>query len=559
MKKIFIVIFLLTSQFVFAQKNAINPFFKNKKFSHADTLRGMLSPERACFDVTFYHLNITIDTLTKSISGSNRVVFKATKTFNKMQFDLFKNMSIEKILFHDTPLSKDAIVREGNAFFVTLPQKIKKGQIDELTIFYKGSPVAAVNPPWDGGFVWRQSQSGKTWLGVACEHTGASLWYPLKDHLSDEPDSVRLDVTVPKGLMAVCNGRLKNVVELAKTIRYEWFVSYNINSYNVTLNVGDYVHFHDTFRTSDRDTLSLDYYVLPENLEKAKTHFRQVKPMLSAYEYYFGKYPFWRDGYKLVETPYLGMEHQSAIAYGNQYMRGYLGGMIPADMNWDYIIIHESGHEYFGNAISCRDHADMFLHEGFTTYLEALYVERIYGKEDMIRYLMSQRRMILNDAPLQGVRDVNFSPTSDIYFRGTWVLHTMRNVVNNDDLWFKLLRGYYDKYKYTTSDISDFEKYVAKKAPYNFKKFFDQYLRNVGRPKLLYRLEEKGDDLKVEFKWEAAVEGFDMPVLMGEKNRYIQVKPNTKKWKSTTISNIKKEKFKIPIELFYIDIKLVKD
>ena len=546
---------LLCSCAGFSQRD----FYKSYSFDHADTLRGMLRPERTCYDVTFYDLNIGIDISKKFIKGYVDIYFDAVSGCNVIQIDLFKNMEIIEITFYDQPLTYNRI---ENAVFVYLPMTLPRGSSATIRVSYQGFPQVARNAPWDGGFVWSQDPKGNPWVGVACEGTGASLWWPCKDHLSDEPDSVAIHVAVPNGLSCISNGNLRNTSPLDEnhTLFY-WFVSYPINNYGISLNIGSYSHFSDTYIAGDGDSLALDYYVLPDNLKKAKKQFKQVKPMLTCYEKYFGKYPFWNDGYALVETPYLGMEHQSCIAYGNNYKRGYLGGMIPRDMDWDYIVVHESGHEYFGNAVSVRDHCDMWIHESFATYMEALYVECTYSYDDAVRYLEGQRPFIRNFEPILGPTGVNFFDWrgSDHYFKGSWVLHTLRNALDDDEVFFGMLRGFYDKYKYTTCSTEDFIAFVNEYTGKNCDAFFEQYLWYPGIPKLVYTLDQKGKDLKMTFRWEANVPGFDMPVKIGKQGAYTTIFPVTGTSRKVLIPNLKKSDFRVATEMFYIREKEVKD
>ncbi len=526
-------------------------FFKDKKqFTLADTLRGALSPARTCYDVTFYDLQLKIDVAKRSISGFNEMTFYTLANVDSLQLDLFANMKIDKISFEHKTLK---FKRLYNTFWVYFDNPVPKNTKSKLKIEYHGIPQMAKNAPWDGGFTWKKDAAGKTWMAVSCEGIGASLWWPNKDHLSDEPDSMTVSVSVPSGLMAVSNGNLRQVSDDTLGYKkYEWFVSYPINNYNVTLNVANYNHFDDIYTAQDGSKLNLDYYVLQENVEKAKKHFQQTKPMLACYEKYLGKYPFWKDGYALVETPFLGMEHQSAIAYGNQYMRGYLGGMIPPDMNWDYIIVHESGHEYWGNAVSCKDHTDMWIHEGFTTYLESLYVEETMGYKDAIRYLMNQRQMIEGAQPLVGPSDVNFNPTSDIYFKGTWMIHTLRHAIGNDKLFFDMFKAVYNQFAYKTTTTDEVTKFISTYLKHDYSKFFEQYLYHVQMPVLEYKLKKTWHGLEVSYRWETDVKGFEMPIRFGKAQDYKTVLA-TNEWAKVTLRGVKIDDFKVATELFYVN------
>ncbi len=547
MKKSLIVISLLFVWFLLpAQKG----FYKSYKFTQADTLRGMLRPERTCYDVQFYDLSISIDPSKKTISGYNDIHFIALNDFTKLQIDLFSNMKINRIEFKGQELS---FTRLYNAVFIEFPLQAA-GNGGVFRVYYEGKPNVARRPPWDGGFVWQKDKNGDPWIGVACEGDGASLWWPNKDHLSDEPDSMAISVTVPKGLVCVSNGNLRSREMVEKGVeRFNWFVSYPINNYNVTVNIAKYVHFTDTYTAEDGQVLECDYYVLPYNLEKAKKQFQQVDKVLACFERFFGKYPFWEDGYALVETPYLGMEHQSAIAYGNQYMRGYLGGMIPKNMDWDYIIIHETGHEWFGNSISCNDLAEMWIHESFTTYMEALYVECVYNYEEAIKYLASQRYYIMNEEPILGPKNVNWEDWkgSDHYYKGAWMLHTLRHAINDDALWFDLLKSFYQKHKRSNITTADFVDYVNACTKKDFTSFFEQYLEYPTIPTLEYKLKEKKNKLVFSYRWQADAEGFDMPFLVGESEDYQLIRPNAA-WQSQTFENMELDDFRLATELFLI-------
>jgi aminopeptidase N len=485
-------------------------YFAHHNFTQADTLRGALRPERTSFDVTYYELHLEVNTNERSIEGRVEMDYKVVQVTNRLQLDLFQNLTIDSIKQDGRHLPFE---RQANAVFITLPRLISPDNaVRRMSVWYGGKPIAAKNAPWDGGFVWSLDHKDRTWVGIACEGTGASLWWPNKDHLSDEPDSMLVSVTVPKRLFVASNGNLREEVELENRYqkRYDWFVSYPINNYNISLGIGSYVHFDSTYVAFDGEVLDLDYYVLDYNEDRARKHFQQVGPMLAAYEHYFGKYPFWDDGYALIETPYLGMEHQSGIAYGNRYMRGYLGGMLPDDMDWDFIIIHETGHEYFGNSISVADHGEMWIHESFTTYMEALYVEYLYGKKDAVRYLNTQLKYIKNESPILGPQGVNFDDfgSSDHYYKGSWVLHTLRHVLNDDGLFFGMLRSFYQDHQRSIVNTQQVIDYFSRYAKKDLSPFFAQYLEHPDLPVL--ELRQTGQ--QVEYRWRTNVAAFNYPV-----------------------------------------------
>ena len=534
-------------------------YFHRHTFTRADTLRGALRPERTSFDVQYYHIDIDLDLEAKAIAGTVQMDFTVVEATDRIQVDLFENMQLDRVMRGKEALPFE---RDGNAVFISLPTRTAVGTVVSLTLHYHGQPLRAKNAPWDGGFVWKKDKFDNPWIGVACEGTGASLWWPNKDHLSDEPDSLRFTVTVPKALTAVSNGNLRGKKAAGKDrMTYDWFVSYPINNYNVSLTVGDFAHFSDTYTALDGDVLALDYYVLRYNLDKARKQFAQVGPMLACYEHYFDKYPFWEDGFAMVETPYLGMEHQSGIAYGNMYKRGYLGGMIPADMDWDYIIIHESGHEYFGNSLSVADHAEMWIHESFTTYMEALYVECEYGYEDAIRYLQGQRDYILNKSPMVGPAGVNFEDFggSDHYYKGAWFLQTLRHAIHDDELWWSVLKGFYRDNVRSIVNTQDFLDYVNTKTDRDWTAVFEQYLHHPKLPTLLYRYRIDGRDLVVSARWQADAAGFDLPVLIQAGQTKQLIYPSTEKATEVRLENVSFREFKILTDRQLIQTNLLEE
>lgn len=531
-------------------------FFSQYPFTLSDTLRGMLRPERTCFDVTFYDLNIKVDVEQQRLSGMVSIYYTAKSDFQRLQLDLFENLQIDKIEFDDQSLSWK---RDHNAVFVQFPEIQKADETGVICVYYQGKPQAAANPPWDGGFIWTADNQRRPWVGVACQGTGASLWWPNKDHLSDEPDSMSIRVAVPQGLICISNGQLRaNVAQDDGYDRFEWFVSYPINNYNVSISVGHYAHFSDTYHSPMAGDLTLDYYVLDYNEGKARKHFTQVHGVLQAFEHYFGPYPFWNDGYALIETPYLGMEHQSGIAYGNRYLRGYLGWGIPQNMNWDYIIVHETGHEYFGNSLSCKDNAELWLHESFTTYMESLFVEHSMSKEDAVYYLQTQRDNIVNAEPIVGPLGVNWDDwnSSDHYYKGAWMLHTLRSAINDDALWFDILKSFYQAHRFGFAETQDFWQLVAEKTGRSFAAIAEQYLHYTAIPVLEYKVEEKGKHLLLFYRWKADVEEFDLPIWFHTQQGKHIVRPE-KNWKEIKLKNQSKLDFSQTKKHFLIELKSV--
>ena len=520
-------------------------------FTVKDSLRGSLLPERTWFDVTYYHLSIELDIETKSISGYNDIVFTVLADSTIMQLDLFENLTIDSVIYKGTQCT---ISRQFGAFFIQLPFHFKIGESKSLRVYYHGNPIVAKNAPWDGGFVWKKDSHGLPWIGVACQGLGASSWWPCKDHLSDEPDSMRITCAVPKELRFVGNGNLESdFIEADKRIS-TWKVSYPINTYNVTLNIANYSHLEDVY-ISNSDTLALDYYVLKGKEVKAEKQFQQVKPMLKVYEDLFGPYPFWNDGYALVETPYLGMEHQSAIAYGNKYKPGYLGSY-PGEMDFDFIIIHESGHEYWGNSVSMNDLADMWIHESFCTYTEALYVERLYGYNSMLEYLMYQKDFISGTSPVLGVHGVNHKGNStDMYYKGSWMLHSIRNTINNDSLWFSVLKNIAHDFAITNCDSQEIIDYICEKSGVDLKPIFNQFLAHAELPILRYYFKNKRGELELYYKWNAAGDNFNMPIEISVGNtKKFRIFPNSK-YQRLKLGNWEKKSVKFSEELFLFEKK----
>ena len=540
MKKLILLVFgaLAVNVYVYGQV-----LTQRHSFTRADTLRGMLSPLRSCYDINYYHLDIKVDIGRRFISGSNLFQFTANSDFSRLQFDLFKNLLVEKVVYKGKELK---FTREYDAVFVDFEETIKQGSKEQFTVYYSGRPVVAKNPPWDGGFIFTHDSAKKPWVAVTCQGLGASSWWPNKDHQSDEVDSMLISIAVPEGLTNVSNGRLRSSERLTDGYtRFNWFVSYPINNYNVTLNIADFAHFSDVY-SGEKGSLDLDYYVLKENLQKAKPHFdADVKRMLSCFEHWFGPYPFYHDGYKLVEAPYLGMEHQSAVAYGNQYKKGYSGKDLSGTglgLSWDYLIIHETGHEWFGNNITSKDIADMWIHEAFTTYSEGLFVECNEGKQKGAEYIKGERKAVLNDTPVIGTYNVNKEGSGDMYFKGTNMLHTIRSIVNDDETWRKTLRGLNSTFGLKTVTSDEIIAYVNQSTGKDLNKVFEQYLNYTSIPTLEIK-KGKGGKASLNYRWKSEVKGFNMPLkvrfLPSNDGDWFFIQPSAD-WKSLTLPEGKK-------------------
>jgi aminopeptidase N len=512
-----------------------------------DTLQGGLRFERTCFDVQRYNLDIQVLPRTKKIEGNNEIIFKVVDNTSKIQIDLFENMQIDSIVWNTKKLTYK---REFDAVFVKFPSELPKGSTQNIKVYYQGNPKVAKNAPWDGGFVYSNDSKKQPWIGVAVQGTGASLWYPVKDTQTDEPDNgASVKVAVPDGLMNVSNGRFLGSEKLANNFtRWNWEVKNPINTYNITLNIGDYVHIHD-----NHNGLDLDYYVLRENEEKARKHFEDdVKPMLDCFQSKFGKYPFWEDGYKLVETPYLGMEHQSAVAYGNKYKKGYMGFDMSGTgvgMKFDYITIHETGHEWFGNSITSKDIADMWIHEGFTTYTETVFVECTQGYDAAMKYINGQSKNVRNDKPIIGQFGVNREGSGDMYYKGSLLLNTLRHVINNDTKWWAILLKYSETYKKQIIDTPTVIAFFNAETGRNLTPIFNQYLNHKSIP----QLEIKGFKNRFQYRWKTDEPNFEMPVDIMIHGRKVRLNA-TNEWKKAGEIITSFDDLKVLTNQFYIKV-----
>lgn len=543
-------------------------FNKPQEFTRKDTLRGSITPERAWWNVMKYELHVTPNFLNFTISGSTTIFFKATKKINKrMQVDLQDPLVIDSAFLNGIAVS---FVRDGDAWFIQLPNKrlpksiLTDATMHQLRMVYHGVPKPALRAPWDGGIVWKKDANGNPWIGTACQGLGASVWWPCKDHQSDEPDlGVSISVTAPDTLMNISNGRLKNVVADGKGNKiWTWEVTKPINLYNVTMNIGKYAHFADTLM-GENGKLDLDYYVLDYNLEKAKQQFIQAKTMLHAFEYWFGAYPFYEDGYKLVESNYLGMEHQSAVAYGNNFANGYRGTDLSGTgwgLKWDFIIIHESGHEWFGNNISTKDVADMWVHESFTNYSETLFTDYMFGTDAGNAYVQGTRKRITNDKPVIGKYNVNNQGSGDMYYKGGNMIHMIRQIIGDKSTFRMLLRDMNEKFKYKTVTTKEIEDFITIRTGFNLSKMYDQYLRTTQIPTLEYYLETVIGMQTLYYRWNNCIAGFNMPILLpGNSNEKYGLLLATEKWQKMR-TNFKEGEYlqKLMNKNFYVTYKKLK-
>lgn len=481
---------------------------EKNNFTRQDTLRGSITPEREWWDLTYYHLDIKVNPEQKTISGTNTIQYTVLKPNQVLQIDLQEPLVLTKVTQNNKELE---IKHDGNAHFVTLKDQQNIGATNSVIAYYKGKPREAVRAPWDGGISWKKDKNGNHFIASSCQGLGASVWWPNKDHMYDEVDSMDISVTIPKGLMNVSNGRLKNIIDNKdETITTNWHVANPINNYGVNINIGDYANFSEVFK-GEKGDLDMNYYVLKDNLDKAKKHFKDAPKMMKAFEHWFGPYPFYEDSFKLVEVPYLGMEHQSSVTYGNKYMNGYLGSDLSGTgwgLKFDFIIIHEAGHEWFANNITNVDIADMWIHESFTAYSESLFLDYYYGKQASSEYVIGTRRGIQNDRPLIGQYNVNNEGSGDMYYKGANMLHTLRQLVNDDEKWRQILRTLNSKFYHQTVTTQQIENCLAEESGLDLKGIFNQYLRTTKIPVLEYQVEGK----KLQYKWTNTVKDFVMPI-----------------------------------------------
>ncbi|HXL86846.1 MAG TPA: M1 family metallopeptidase [Gemmatimonadaceae bacterium] len=519
-----------------------------KAFTRADTVRGSNTPERTWWDAAFYDLHVKVNPGDSSIVGYNAITYRVLKPAREMQIDLQMPLVIDSVVQDGTELSAR---RDGNAFFITLIARQPIGARKQIAVYYHGKPVVAVRPPWDGGYIWARDSLARPWIATANEGLGASAWWPNKDIYSDEPDSQRVAITVPDSLIDVSNGRLRSTTPNADgTTTYEWFVVNPINNYDVAVNAGHYAHFSDTY-AGELGTLTLDFWPIDYHTDTAKKQFQQVKPMLQCFESWFGPFPWYEDGYKLVEAPHLGMEHQSAVAYGNHYKNGYLGrdrSNTGHGLLWDFIIIHESAHEWFGNSITMKDAADMWIHESFATYAEGLFTECQQGKKAGAEYTIGQRRLIRNDEPIVGVYGVNHEGSGDQYDKGANMLHTIRQLVDDDARWRGILRGLSKTFWHQTVSGKQIEDYLSSRSGINLSKVFDQYLRTTKIPTLEYKLQGS----KLSYRWSNVVRGFAMPVkVTTSPGKLTWIRP-TENWKMATVKLTRPEDFHVDASFYVV-------
>ncbi|WP_422358629.1 M1 family metallopeptidase [Reichenbachiella sp.] len=523
MKRVAIILFTTLSSFIILQSSKVD-IPSDSKYTRLDSLRGSITPERIWWDLTYYHLDISVDPATKTIEGTNRVDYKVLTENQIIQIDLQAPLALKSATQNGQTLE---FTNEGPAHFITLRDKQEIGSVNSLVLSYGGQPVEAEHAPWDGGISWDKDSNGNDFVGSSCQGLGASVWWPCKDHMYDEVDSMLMSVTVPEHLMNVSNGRPRGLDDNKDgTKTYHWFVSNPINNYGVNINIGDYVHFSETYE-GEKGPLDMDYYVLRENLKKAKKHFKLAPKTMEALEHWFGPYPFYEDGYKLVEAPYLGMEHQSSVTYGNDYQYGYRGSDLSGTgwgLKWDYIITHETGHEWFANNITYKDMADMWVHEGFTCYSEGLYTEYFFGKEAGAEYIRGQRAGINNILPMIGDYDVNSEEHGNVYSKGANFLHTLRQAINDDEKWRNILRGLNETFYHQTVTTQQIEEYISEQAGRDFQYVFDQYLRNSSLPIFEYVFR----DGRMGYRWSGVASGFDLPlkVYLNGEEKWLETKTN---------------------------------
>jgi aminopeptidase N len=511
--------------------------------TRADFLRGEYGRYRANNDLLYYTLDIRVDPEKKWIGGKNTVRFRMLEDDTRIQLDLYDNLNVDRITLGERELKYE---REINAVFIDFPETLRKGREYSIDFYYSGSPRETGR---FGGIAFRKDPAGKHWINTACEGEGSSIWWPSKDQWHDEPSGMRLSVAIPNDLVDVSNGKFVGKTDLGDGYtRWDWQIQYPINSYNVSLNIGDYVHFAD--RWGD---LPLDFYVLPGSLDKAKAQFAQAKPMIETYAKIFGDYPFEKDGYKLIEVPYSGMEHQTAVTYGNRFANGYLQRDwtgVGVSLKFDFIIIHESAHEWFGNAVSAADVSDMWIQEGWTTYLEVLYVEKMFGYDDALKYINGYKPKVSNRQPIVTQRGIHRTPSQDMYFKAALFLHTLRSVVDDDQRWWKLIHDFYQRYKYQNILTEEVVRFFNAELKQDLTPMFDQYLRRTELPTLELAFDEKAGTLA--YRWRADERRFAMPIKTGKPGAWEILHPTTD-WQLMK-APAPKDQFEVATDLYYVNV-----
>jgi aminopeptidase N len=517
-----------------------------QSFSRADTLRGSITPERAWWDVLFYDLDVALDPADSTLRGRNRITYRVVGRPREMQIDLQVPLRVDSIVQDGRPLR---FRREGNAYFVRTEQS-KAGSVGAVTVFYGGKPRVAENPPWEGGLIWSREPDGSPWISTACQGLGASVWWPTKDTQADEPDSQRVAVTVPTPLQAIANGRLRGVERRSDgTTTWEWFVSSPINNYAVSVYAGRYAEISETF-DGEQGPLTLALRPLAAHLDTARTQFGQVRPVLRCFERWFGPFPWYKDGYQLVEAPHLGMEHQSAVAYGNGYMNGYKGKDLSGTgwgLTWDFIIVHETAHEWFGNNITTADIADMWVHESFANYSESLFTECLFGPAAGAEYVIGTRALVQNDGPILGTYGVNARGSGDMYSKGGNMLHTIRHVIGDDRTWVRVLRGLNAAFRHRIVTGRQVQTYMSEHSGVRLDKVFEQYLGTARIPVFEYRLEGP----RITYRWAGVVRGFDMPLrVWASADSSVRLTPS-EEWQTSELPLARPEDFRVD-ENFYV-------
>ncbi len=539
MKQLIKVCLIFTFYFLLFTSSEAQPLKPMQAFTHADTLRGTYGPTRDWWNVTKYDLHVKFNLKDSSISGYNIIDFEVLKSGTTIQIDLQEPMILDSIKVIATRSTANTgnipFTQDGNAYFIQPISWMKNGEMKKknyIYVYYHGKPRIAIRPPWDGGLIMQKDKNNNPFVSLACQGLGASVWYPCKDHQADEPDSAEMHITIPDSLICVGNGRFRGKINNSDgTATYDWAVTNPINSYNLIPYIGKYTHFSEVYE-GEKGKLDMDYWVLDYNLEKAKEQFKDAPRMMKAFEHWFGPYPFYEDGFKLVEAPHLGMEHQSATAYGNKYKNGYLGRDLSGTgwgLKWDFIIVHEAGHEWFANNITTKDIADMWVHEGFTNYSETLFTDYWYGKPAGNEYVIGTRKGIQNDIPIIGIYNVNQEGSGDMYPKSGNMLHSIRQVINDDEKFRQILRGLNKTFYHQTVTTKQVEDYINKESKINFSKVFDQYLRTVQIPVLEYKI----DGYKLSYRYTNCVKGFNLPLKIKFKTEQ-WIKP-TEKWQTLNL------------------------
>ena len=462
MSKIFTIIFLILAGGSSAQEL---------------TSGGKLKPEQAIMDVRHYTIALNLDFKQRTIDGSATIDVIMAQPTHVLLFDLLDSLNISQVLVNN---KKQPFEYKNNLIRINLANELPAGKAS-VKVIYGGKPHVARRPPWDDGFIWSRDSTGHQWMAITAEGTGGKLYFPCKDHPSDEPnEGVDLIITVPKDLIVAGPGLLQKVTKHGETATFHWKTNYSINNYSILFNVGDFAVVSRKYTTIDGHVTPLQFYVLKEHLSKAEHHLDIFEKTIHEQEKYFGEYPWAKEKIAICETPHLGMEHQTMNAYGNKFQYTKVGGT-----DYDGLMHHEFGHEWWGNKVTAKDWADYWIHEGICTYGDALYIREFEGKDAYVKFFKRSALSFDNKVPIIIGKDIDEEAAynGDIYGKGAFFMHTICYIMT-DSLFFPALKKFVTSPQYTYDNLvntDDVEQFFSKESEKDLKPLFDLYLRSVNK------------------------------------------------------------------------------